>query len=61
MARRSTPEPSRARFYSDSSQAEASQTEGKTGGKAENSGTPRSDMVRGWDDLGETHGIAQTS
>ena len=24
--------------------------EGKTGGKAENSGTPRTDMVRGWDD-----------
>ena len=33
--------------------------EGKTGGKAENSGTPRSDMVRGWDDFRETHRIAQ--
>ena len=35
--------------------------EGKTGGKAKYSGTPRSDMVRGWDDFGETHRIAQTS
>ena len=35
--------------------------EDKTGGKAENSGTPRSYMVRGWDDFRETHRIAQTS
>ena len=35
--------------------------ESKTGGKAENSRTPRSDMVRGSDDFGETHRIAQTS
>ena len=27
----------------------------KTGGKVENSGTPRSDMVRGWDDFTERH------
>ena len=26
----------------------------RTGGKAENSGTPRGDMVRGWDDFRET-------
>ena len=26
-------------------------SEDKTGGKAENSGTPKSDMVRGWDDF----------
>ena len=35
--------------------------EGKTGGTAENSGTPKSDMVHGWDDFGETHRVAQTS
>ena len=35
--------------------------EGKTGGKIENSGTTRCDMVRGWDDFGETHRIGQTS
>ena len=35
--------------------------EGKTAGKAENSGTPRSDMVRGWDDFRETHRTVQTS
>ena len=28
--------------------------EDKTGGKAENSGTPRSHMVRGWDDFRDT-------
>ena len=33
----------------------------KTRRKAENSGTPRSDMVSGWDDFRETHRIAQTS
>ena len=27
----------------------------KTGWNAENSRTPRSDMVRGWDDFGDTH------
>ena len=35
--------------------------EDKTGEKAVNSGSPRSDMVRGWDDFRETHRIAQTS
>ena len=34
--------------------------EGKTGGKAENSGTPKSDMVRGWDDFKNTHRVVQT-
>ena len=31
----------------------------KTEGNAENSGTPRSDMVRGWNDFGDTQRIAQ--
>ena len=35
--------------------------EDKTGGKAENSRTPKSHMVRGWDDFRETHRIAQIS
>ena len=35
--------------------------ESKTGGKAENSETPKSGMVRESDDFGETHRIAQTS
>ena len=30
-------------------------------GKTENSGTRRSDMLRGWDDFRDTHRIAQTS
>ena len=53
IARRSTPERSRAWVKSDSSQR--CRNEVKTGGKAENSGTPWSDMVGGRDDFGETH------
>ena len=35
--------------------------EDKAGGKAENSRTPRSDTVRGWDEFRKTHRIAPTS
>ena len=62
MARRPTPERSRARVSPDSvSGVRGAVDEDKTGGKAENSGTPSGDMVRGWDDFRETHRIAQSS
>ena len=61
MARRSTTERSRAWVKSDSSGVGVVVDEVKTGGNAENSGTPRRDMVRGWDDVGDTQGIAQKS
>ena len=62
MARRSTPERSRARVsLIPVSGVGGVVDEDETGGKAENSETPKNGMVRGWDDLRETHRIAQAS
>ena len=63
MASRSTPEQGVAHGFSliPVSGVLGPVDEDKTGGKAENSGTPRSHMVRGWHDFRETHRIAQIS